>query len=83
MAFVDASGREWTVERTCEGTLATEPRGERGFGYDPVFVPDDGDGTRTMAELSDAEKDAVSHRALAARRLREWMAEPDRRLSGG
>ncbi|MDE2766237.1 MAG: non-canonical purine NTP pyrophosphatase, partial [Chloroflexota bacterium] len=62
---------------TCEGTLAREPRGANGFGYDPVFVPSSGGG-RTMAELSAAEKDALSHRGIAARkaavRLREIAA---------
>ena len=73
VAFVDSSGVEHTVEGTCTGAMAPEPRGERGFGYDPVFVPDDGDGTRTMAELSDAEKDRISHRGRAARALAAWL----------
>jgi XTP/dITP diphosphohydrolase len=51
----------------CPGHIAPAPRGEGGFGYDPVFVPEGGD--RTMAELSPAEKSAVSHRGRAARRL--------------
>ena len=62
-------GGELVVEERCEGAMAPEPRGERGFGYDPVFVPADGDGARTMAELSDEEKDAISHRGRAARAL--------------
>ena len=74
LALVDPSGAEHTVEGSCTGTMAAEPRGERGFGYDPVFVPDDGDGSRTMAELTDAEKDAISHRGRAARALGEWLA---------
>lgn len=49
---------EWT------GSIAREPRGDGGFGYDPVFVPD-GSGGRTAAELSPAEKDAASHRGRA------------------
>jgi XTP/dITP diphosphohydrolase len=52
---------------TCAGTIATAPRGEAGFGYDPVFVPE-GEG-RTMAEMSGEEKAAVSHRARAAQRM--------------
>jgi XTP/dITP diphosphohydrolase len=59
---VDASG-------LCEGTLVTERRGERGFGYDPVFVPEETPG-RTMAELEDEEKDRISHRGHAFRALR-------------
>ncbi len=68
------AGAEHVVVGTCTGTMAPEPRGAGGFGYDPVFVPDDGDGTRAMAELSDAEKDAISHRGRAARALMPWLA---------
>lgn len=71
IAYVDAGGVERTFEGRCEGVLAAEPRGSGGFGYDPAFVPDDtgpGD-SRTMAELSAAEKHAISHRGRAARLL--------------
>jgi XTP/dITP diphosphohydrolase len=61
-------------EGRCAGTLAPEPRGERGFGYDPAFVPDDRPETETMAELSDEQKDEISHRGRAARALLEWLA---------
>ena len=60
-------------EARCEGTLATEPRGEGGFGYDPAFVPVDVPGERTMAELERSEKDAISHRSRAVRALIEWL----------
>ena len=69
IAWIDpATGAEEVVEARCTGRMAAEARGAGGFGYDPAFVPDDcpGDG-RTMAELSDAEKDAISHRGRAAR----------------
>lgn len=71
IAHVDESGRERLFEATCEGTLIDRPRGSGGFGYDPAFVPletgpEDG---RTMAELSRAEKHAISHRGRAARKL--------------
>ena len=52
----------------CEGRIAEAPRGSSGFGYDPVFVPDDGDG-RTFAEMSSDEKHAWSHRGRAFRTL--------------
>ena len=65
---------ERTFEGRCTGRLAASPRGTGGFGYDPAFVPDDGDGKRTMAELTDAEKDAISHRGRAARALLDWLA---------
>jgi XTP/dITP diphosphohydrolase len=61
-------GSELAAEGVCEGTIAEQERGERGFGYDLVFVPDDGDG-RTFAEMSDGEKNALSHRARALRNL--------------
>jgi XTP/dITP diphosphohydrolase len=64
-----ATGRERTFVGRCTGTMAAEPRGTGGFGYDPVFVPDDRDDGRTMAELTSAEKDAISHRGRAARAL--------------
>ncbi len=67
-ACVDASGRELVAEGTVEGSIALEPRGDAGFGYDPVFVPDELDG-RTMAELSALEKHAISHRGRAFRAL--------------
>ena len=60
-------------EARCEGTLATEPRGEGGFGYDPAFVPVDVPGEGTMAELERSEKDEISHRGRAARALIEWL----------
>jgi XTP/dITP diphosphohydrolase len=57
------------AEARCHGRLTHEPRGDGGFGYDPAVVPDDYDDGRTMAELSPAEKDAISHRGRAAREL--------------
>ena len=70
------TGTEHLVEGRCTGTLAAEPRGGGGFGYDPAFVPDDLDGGRTMAELTPAEKDAISHRGRAARALLAWLRQP-------
>lgn len=76
LAHVAADGVEQVVEGTCEGTVITEPRGSGGFGYDPIFVPaDTGPGDiRTMAELSPAEKHAISHRGRAARLLADRLA---------
>jgi XTP/dITP diphosphohydrolase len=62
------SGREVVAEGKVEGTIAPEARGDSGFGYDPVFVPDGGDG-RTFAEMTPAEKHTRSHRARAFRAL--------------
>jgi XTP/dITP diphosphohydrolase len=77
IAYVDGA-RERLFEGRCTGTLAAAPRGDGGFGYDPAFVPDDVRDGRTMAELTPAEKDAISHRGRAARLLLEWLAAADR-----
>jgi len=70
LAYVEPGGRQEIVHGRCEGTLAAEPRGTGGFGYDPAFIPDDFPGdNRTMAELTPREKDAISHRGRAARAL--------------
>ena len=61
-------GREVVATGAVDGVIATEARGSRGFGYDPVFVPSEGDG-RTFAELLPLEKHAVSHRGRAFRAL--------------
>jgi XTP/dITP diphosphohydrolase len=61
-------GRELVAEGAVEGVIAATPRGGRGFGYDPVFAPVEGDG-RTFAEMSRAEKHRLSHRARAFRGL--------------
>jgi XTP/dITP diphosphohydrolase len=75
LAYVDPqSGEERLFEGRCTGTLTADVRGERGFGYDPAFVPDDGPRALTMAQLPDAEKDAISHRGHAVRALLEWLA---------
>jgi len=75
LAHVDEGGAEHVFEGRCEGQLAREPRGSGGFGYDPAFVPaDTGPGdSRTMAELSPAEKHEISHRGRAAREFAAWL----------
>lgn len=74
IAYVDPAGRvERVFEGRCTGRVAPEPRGQRGFGYDPLFLPDDGPVGMTMAELSDEQKDAISHRGRAARALVAWL----------
>lgn len=71
VAFPD--GDELLAEGTCEGWITEARRGSAGFGYDPVFVPHDGDG-RTLAELDRAEKNVLSHRARAFRALAADLA---------
>src|SRR3954447_24658074 len=73
LVYVEPGGREIVVEGRCEGELTHQPRGDGGFGYDPAFVPADYDDGRTMAELSQGEKDAISHRGRAARELRKRL----------
>lgn len=67
---------EYSVLGTCDGVIGTEPVGENGFGYDPIFVLPDG---RTMAELDASEKNEISHRANALRKLAEVLAADGKR----
>ena len=68
-------GREVVAEGSVDGHITTEARGDEGFGYDPVFVPDEGDG-RTFAEMTLAEKQAISHRGRAFRALADRLTSP-------
>ena len=69
----------WTGEAvevfvgTCQGKIATEIRGQDGFGYDPIFVPNDTEDERTFAEMTADEKSAISHRGKALRALYEYI----------
>jgi XTP/dITP diphosphohydrolase len=75
LAYVDPrSGEERLFFGESRGRRAETVRGSRGFGYDPAFLPEEDREGRTMAELSDGEKDAISHRGRAARALAEWLA---------
>lgn len=92
LAYVDPeSGLERMFVGECTGTLTADPRGERGFGYDPAFVPDEqptgaggqpggaggqpaGAAELTMAQLTDEQKDEISHRGRAVRALLHWLA---------
>ena len=75
LVFLDESGAEIDVTGTCEGCIGHAPRGENGFGYDPVFLPDIYQGERTMAELTMDEKNEISHRGSALIALRNALAE--------
>jgi XTP/dITP diphosphohydrolase len=74
LAYVDPrGGAEQIFFGGCEGLLAGQRRGSRGFGYDPAFLPlEDGSG-RSMAELSESEKDRISHRGHAVRAFAGWL----------
>jgi XTP/dITP diphosphohydrolase len=75
LAYVDPrTGEEQLFFGDCPGRLAAQPRGSGGFGYDPAFLPDQQPDGRTMAELSDGEKDAISHRGEAVRAFTAWLA---------
>jgi len=71
-AAVWPDGFEVVVRGVVEGHVADAPRGEGGFGYDPIFVPEEGDG-RTFAEMTADEKHAMSHRGRAFRALVEHL----------
>ena len=71
VVYLDAAG-EVVTEGRMLGRLVREPRGDNGFGYDPIFVPDGH--SRTSAELQVAEKDAISHRGRALRDLAEQLS---------
>jgi XTP/dITP diphosphohydrolase len=75
IALIDEAGVEHVFEARCEGRLLEERRGAGGFGYDPAFVPDDTGPAdqRTYAELSAAEKNAISHRGRAVRMLADHL----------
>lgn len=72
VAFVDKGVRVCGIG-SCEGTVGFEPKGTNGFGYDPLFWPDDTPG-KTMAELEPAEKNAISHRKHAIEALAGQLA---------
>lgn len=72
-ALVMPDGTEAVVEGVLRGRLTREPRGSNGFGYDPVFVPE-GE-SRTTAELSPEEKNAISHRGIAFRKLAQELVD--------
>lgn len=73
IVFLAEDGAETLAQGTCEGRIGLEPRGEGGFGYDPLFEPDATPG-HTMAELNMTTKNAISHRGAALRALAEALA---------
>ena len=77
LVFVDEDGSETVARGTIEGRVGREERGSEGFGYDPLFLPDVFGGDRTLAEVSQDEKNAVSHRGNALRQLRAKLEGAD------
>ena len=84
LALVEADGSEHVFEARCDGRLIEERRGEGGFGYDPAFVPDatGPEDDRTYSEISQAEKNEISHRGRAARMLAAHLADRGAAPSG-
>ncbi len=73
MAVIFEDGRRVSAEGRVDGIIAFEERGENGFGYDPLFIVEDTG--RTFAEMTEEEKNSVSHRARALRNLRKKLEE--------
>ncbi|MGN0302500.1 MAG: non-canonical purine NTP pyrophosphatase, partial [Anaerotardibacter sp.] len=73
LVFIDEDGSETTAEGTIEGRIGFEARGEEGFGYDPLFLAEEYDFKVTTAEISQVEKNKISHRGNALRNLRKKL----------
>lgn len=69
ITYISADGSEQSFRGECEGTIAFEPHGENGFGYDPIFMY----GEKSFAELTQEEKNRISHRAKALKKLEEFI----------
>ena len=75
LVFIDEDGTESVARGTIEGAIGREPRGSEGFGYDPLFLPDEYGGTRALAEVPQAEKNGISHRGNALRVLKKALSQ--------
>lgn len=76
ISLMEEDGRELLFEGIVNGHIGTECAGEMGFGYDPLFIPENG--TKTMAQMSAEEKNAISHRGLAVRKLAAYLRNRER-----
>lgn len=74
LVFIDEDGAETVARGTIEGAIGREERGREGFGYDPLFMPEAFGGARSLAEVSQAEKNGISHRGNALRQLRDELS---------
>jgi XTP/dITP diphosphohydrolase len=81
LLLIDDAGREFVFDGRCDGVLLDEPRGGSGFGYDPLFVPEGY--VESYAELGDAVKNVISHRARAWAELGRWWQAHAATVSGG
>lgn len=73
VAFIDEGGEEHVFEGICPGAILKDPRGSKGFGYDPVFRPEGYE--QTFAELDSNEKNEISHRGRAIQKFYSWLNE--------
>lgn len=73
LVFIDEDGAELVATGSVEGRIGHAERGSEGFGYDPLFYPDAYDGALTFAEVPQAEKNLISHRAVALRAMKEML----------
>ncbi len=73
LCFIDEDGTEVIAEGAVEGIIGKEPRGEDGFGYDPLFFPNEYRGEKTFAEVSEEEKTRISHRGRALEELKRQL----------
>lgn len=71
ICYVDGNGRRHDFEESCEGMIGYAPAGENGFGYDPIFYV----GEQSFAQISDAQKDAISHRGKALQKLAAYLED--------
>lgn len=71
IAYIDSDETEYMFEGVCKGEIITEKRGDKGFGYDPIFVPEGCN--KTFAELSSEEKNKISHRGIAVQKFIQYL----------
>ncbi len=75
LVFIDEDGTEEVARGTIEGAIGFEERGSEGFGYDPLFLPDEFAGEKTLAEVSQECKNGISHRGNALRLLKNQLSK--------
>jgi XTP/dITP diphosphohydrolase len=73
LVFIDEEGHETLARGTVEGAIGFAPRGTEGFGYDPLFLPDEFEGKLTLAEVPQSKKSSISHRGNALRELKRLL----------